>query len=196
MKDFKVEELPVFVLLKNLVMEDGYSEDSVISSFEWYKTSKNLKELQAMIPRPKFPKAEEKLDLLYVKFGDVLPEDKDDYYFDDAPAQLDDDISDIEIFGESYTILWVCPADKEKIIAAILEHLKKVTDNYKRDVDENNLFDVWSNYLERMWIYARDKETFAVQVVSEIKEELPELIARLPNAPDDHTWDEFENMLI
>ncbi|MEX0967393.1 MAG: hypothetical protein WD077_09150 [Bacteroidia bacterium] len=196
MTEILKESLPSFYLFKNLHLNEPYYVDTSIESYEWLKKGDSVEELQRQIPPPHYPEDEEKLELFRMKFGDVIPEDEDDYYFDDTPVQLDDEVTDRDIFDDSYTILWICPPDKETIISEILTHLKHKTRNHLDPVDTRDLLEVWEDFLDRIFIYTDDSKAFGSQLVSEVKDELPRRINQLPNGPTDATWEEFEMELL
>lgn len=190
------EELPVFALFKNLVLEDGYEPDAGIRDYEWMKTNRSLEPLQDQIPQPEFPEAQEQVDLLYEKFGDVLPEDEDEYWFDDSPQQLNEEIQDTSIFGETYTIAWLCPPDKKRVMSALMEHLKEATDQYRETVSADHLLVVWEEFIDRILFVADQPINYGSQLITEIKEELPARINKLPNAPTEADWDRFNEELL
>lgn len=196
MDKIRKDQLPAFYLFKNLRLEDPFIQDSSIESFEFMQRGDSFYELQNLIPNPEYPEEPALLKLFIHRFGDVLPEDENDYWYDDTPGQLCEDIQDKDIFGDSYTILWVCPPNKQLIIDAIIEHLKAETRGFRDEILESHLIDIWNDFIDRIQILSESNDIYGSQIISEIKEELPRHINKLPNAPSESTWEEFESNLI
>ena len=134
-------EKPCFLLVKNLDFEHPSDLDSPISRGEILSHSSNFDELKKMIPAPQLPEDEYKLSLFEKKFGEAKISLAQ---FDDSPWDISEgDPNDYEIFGESYTIIWICDPGETGIADYLAEQYLKLKD----------LISIWELYIDRMHFY-------------------------------------------
>lgn len=92
-----------------------------------------------LVPQPKYPTDAAQQGRFHKRFGwDVVAlsngsmmEHIPRFGFDDDP-QSDLRSSDRELFGETYTIFWLCPADPEVIASTLSEHTQYLLDSESR----------------------------------------------------------------
>ena len=136
-----------------------------------------------LVPQPQYPTDPAQQDRFHKRFGwDLVPlsdgtmmEQIPRFGFDDAPIS-DSRSSDRQLFGETYTIFWLCPADPEVIASTLFEHTQYLLDSESRPytlqsflekhralgpymwpcetIDRYLLLYVRQNYFERMCLWA------------------------------------------
>ena len=130
-------QLPAFLLVRNLRADyleincDAPEIDGdVLGVFD------SFAEAQALVPAPTVPTDPQKLILSKRRFGEIIGSDPRtgkqvrklaDVFFDTDPSnklsQVGNRPSDLDIFGERYTIVWVCPPDIDVVVERLLEEL-------------------------------------------------------------------------
>lgn len=193
--------LPVFVLFKDLVLSDPYSFDSEITSCTWARAGDDLERLQHQIPLPTIPDDPGRRRMLAEaeRFEDYVDPDtgvidQEGISFDDTLRQLTEPPTDLAIFGESYTVVWLCPPDLDRVTAAVMDHIERRTKGGTKEIDAFLLLEVWRDYLDRHHVAAPLSEE-ARERWLELNGEVEHRIRSLPNAPSEEAWDELERYL-
>jgi hypothetical protein len=127
---------------------------------------------------------------------------------------------DRDIFGEGYTIVWVCPADVEAVVDRLLRHVAErlygppdlsaeppfeaegPTASTRR-IDVYDLLDLWSKYIHRLCFHAPQLQTPSPaegmkarrQLRQHVVVALLQRLAALPNGPTPQDWDRLDELL-
>ncbi len=177
-------KLPVYILIKNLRFEHDFDIDAPIARGEIIRSGATYQELLNTLPKPEFPVDDYKLSLLDSKYGNIA---QDELEFDDSVFDIaEGDPSDFDIFSESYTIVFICPADEEFIVRFLLNE-------YNR---EHDLVNIWINCLDRIHIYP----FFSLEVTSEtlidnLADKFKSGVKLLPQPPSAEEWEELKDYL-
>jgi hypothetical protein len=177
-------EKPCFLLIKNLDFEHPEDLDSPISRGEIIAHSKNYDDLRNRIPDPKLPEDDYKLSLFEEKFGEANPAVA---RFDDSPLDITEgEPNDYEIFGESYTILWLYHYHEDSIADYLVEQYLKSKD----------LISIWEFYIDRLHIYpSYSLEQTSLDFYEDLCTIFEKKVSSCPNPPSDKEWDELNDYL-
>lgn len=183
----KDKALPGWAMLCNAEISFVPGEGSRIDSFEDARWSNSFSALRDLIPSPVLLDTREARELSSYRFSEEELK-SGAFSYNDKPAALTNEASDQELFGESWTIFWVVPPDKEAVIAAMLDVLEKESGGSK--ISAELLKQVWNNYLERIFFRLNgDEDMFEMHLLyDEIFNEVVERIQGLTNAPDEDSW--------
>ncbi len=176
--------MPCFVLFKNLRFEHDYDIDASIARGEIIDSDTSCEKLRSAIPRPQFPDDEYKISLLDSKYGHISEDELefDDTLFDITEGEPDD----YEIFGESYTLVFICPPDEEFI-------LKYLSNQYRKEKD---LVNIWISYIDRLHIFPfYSLEVTSDKFLENISENFQSIVKELPEPPTKEEWDELIDYL-
>ena len=186
-------QLPAFLLVRSLradYLEIHYDtleiDGEVLGLFD------SFAEAQAMVPAPTVPTDPQKLVLVKRRFGEIIDSDPRTgkqvrrlakVFFDTDPSNklslAGNRPGDLDIFGERYTIVWVCPPDIDVVVERLLEELagrlggeplsletaflraleqaaaseSGEEDSNDRRIDAYDLWDLWNRYIDRICWY-------------------------------------------
>ena len=93
-------------------------------------------------------------------------------------------------FGESYTMGWLCPNDKQRII----DHVMKNECFFKNPEKRFNVNLLWY-YLDSMIVFSDDEKCDEFKLWDSVKDTLTELINKHPNGPTKQDWGILDEML-
>lgn len=177
-------EKPCFLLIKNLDFEHPSDLDSPISRGEIQAHSTNFNELKKMIPAPQLPEEDYKLSLFEKKFGEIKISVAQ---YDDSPWDISEgDPNDYEIFGESYTIIWICEQNEDEIADFLVEQYLKLKD----------LISIWEFYIDRMHVYPYySLEQTSEDFYENIGNSFENRVNECKNPPSDEEWDSLNDYL-
>ncbi|MBD3273123.1 hypothetical protein GF385_02115 [Candidatus Dependentiae bacterium] len=178
------KRIPGFILTKNLMFEHQQNLDASITRGELIGYSSHFDELKKAIPYPGVPEDDYKLSLFDKKFG-ALKGSKAE--FDDSPLDIHEgDPSDYEIFGESYTISWICLPDPGEVSEYLVERYKE-----KRD-----LIEIWDNYIDRMHVFPfYSLETSSDQFYENVCDLFEGKVNDISQPPSEKEWDILNDYL-
>jgi hypothetical protein len=230
--------LPAFLLLKNM-HEDwpgivGLDAACLDGEVLWITDS--FEEAHELVPAPTVPTDPEKLALLQDRFGvdhcydpetgewtEHLPHLAFDTDPDHNGLRLLDDVPrDFDIFGESYTVVWVCPADVQAVVDRLMGHaaerltgrigipaplellrlFNEADPRTARRIDGYDLFEIWRQYIDRICFFAPELEPAEGPggSRSELREQIINTFSAqlkgMPNGPGDEDWEVLEEMLL
>jgi hypothetical protein len=177
-------EKPCFLLIKNLDFEHPSDLDSPVSRGELLGHSTSFDELKKKIPAPQLPDEDYKLSLFEKKFGETKISLAQ---FDDSPWDIaDGEPNDYEIFGESYTIIWVCNPNEDGIAEYLVEQYLMSRD----------LITIWELYIDRMHIhpyYSLDQtsEDYYENICNAFEYN----VNKCKNPPSEEEWDSLNEYL-
>ncbi len=197
-KQLETFNSPRFVLFKNL----KFKEDSLLLDIHEIKQGEivyvgdTYTEVSKYIPKSIYPTDVEKQQLFEDKYGD---RDDVDFSFNVSPyAIVDIDPEDVErmpdfdIFGESYTVLWVCPADVEVIVKSLINHIKRQAK--QNSTIGGELYTIWVDYIDNISINSHQDQIAAVELITQVKKVFEKEVNLLPNIPTQNDWDFIEEM--
>lgn len=181
------KQIPGFALLKNITIENVPRKGMRISGFDESYYADSYGALQQMLPSPKLLKTREAKEQASYKYSEKDLEEAN-FVFDDLPVSLTNESSDRELFGESYTIFWVVPAEKEVILELLLADFNA---NPDIQITAEQIKTTWHEKLNRIFFhFTGDADTAHLAMIQEeIEEDLIELISNLPNAPVESAWE-------
>ncbi len=176
--------IPKFILIKNLWFEHINDLDAPITRGEIIKYAEDFDEVKMAIPHPALPEDDYKQSLFEKKLGELK---KSLAVFDDSPYDISEgDPADYEIFGESYTVIWVCPPDVEEIVDYLVEKYAELRD----------LVAIWEYYIDRMHIYPfYSLETTSDDFYDNVCDLFEKKVNKLEEPPGDKEWDELNDYL-
>ncbi len=181
------KELPGWLLIKNAMISENGGEGHRITSYDEHFWSLSYEEVKAKIPVPKLLDTREAKELVSYRFSEDDISAKN-FAFDDLPNSLMNEGNDKEIFGESWTLFWVVPPDKDRVIEIIVNHFKGITAD---KISSDHIKSVWESMVDRMFF--RHKDDLSVLDLLElhqgVNEELISAINALEIAPDEESWD-------
>ncbi len=178
------KKVPGFILIKNLMFEHQNDLDAPITRGELIGYDSHFGELKKIIPYPSVPEDDYKLSLFDKKFGELRGAKAE---FDDSPFDIHEgDPTDYEIFGESYTISWICPPDPEKVSDYLV----------KRYGEKRNLIIIWDNYIDRMHVFPfYSLETTSDEFYENVCDLFEEKVNEISQPPSEKEWDELNEYL-
>ena len=181
------KQIPGFALLKNVTIENVPRKGMRISGFDESHYADSYSALQQLIPSPKLLDTREAKEQASYKYSKAQLSAAQ-FIFDDLPVSLTNESSDRELFGDSYTIFWVVPAEKEVILELLLADFKA---NPEGQITAEQINATWQEKLNRLFFhFTGEADTIHLAVIQEeIEEDLIEAINSLPNAPEESAWE-------
>jgi len=177
---------PGFVLLKNartrFVSGIGYQ----VSTFESAQWNEQLQPLLQCIPKPQLLHSKEARELASWRFSDeeIM---QGHFAFDTFPASLLSETTDLDLFGECYTIFWIAEPDAEWIIGSVLSRFESLPK--EKVIAEEAIREIWNETIERIFFYPhRDIETELFLKFDDVIDEIISKVNALPNAPLPASW--------
>ncbi|MFI5251438.1 MAG: hypothetical protein ACHQQQ_03305 [Bacteroidota bacterium] len=158
--------LPTHVLFKNLELNYVQGEGKILS-FDWAKPGDSIVELKNLIPKPTIlPSDPKQLNYFlncysWSKVKEFEAHyDEQTYEFDDSLNSFDNDpmetrSKDFLMYGESYTILWLCLPQRQIVIDYLMDYIKKLTNNYTT-MHWHHLGTFFRDYIYRMYCFPDD----------------------------------------
>jgi hypothetical protein len=188
--------LPCWVLLKNANLKFTLGKGYLITDYEEIEWSPFFEPLVSKMPPPVLQNTREAKELASYRFSEEELK-AEVYRYDNLPAALLNEANDREIFGESWTIFWVIPPDKEAVISLVCDKLEKEAHG---KISAEQLKNLWDSCIDRIFIrYEENAEiTEVAMLMQDLQEELIERISSLDKAPNEEAWevlneDEFWN---
>jgi hypothetical protein len=181
------KELPGWLLIKNASISENAGEGHRITSYDEHHWSTSYNEIKALIPTPELINTREAKELISYRYSEEEIANKN-FAFDDLPNSLMNEGNDQEIFGESWTLFWVVPPDKDRVIEIVVNHFKSLA---SEKISSEQIKAVWESMVDRLFF--RHKDDLSVLDLLElhqgVNEELIPAINVLENAPDEESWD-------
>ena len=181
------KQIPGFALLKNVTIENVPRKGMRISGFDESHYADSYGALHQLIPIPKLLETREAKEQASYKYSEADLRAAN-FVFDDLPLSLTNESSDRELFGESYTIFWVVPADKEAIMELLLADFKA---NPESQITAEQIKALWQEKLNRLFFhFSGEADTIHLALIQEeLEEDVIEAINNLPNAPEESAWE-------
>ena len=154
-------KLPTFLLFKNLtIWSDTLLNTKDFVNGEIIAESNSYNELKHLIPDLEVPTDELSHFRLIENYG-YFPEECE---FNDNPNELCKDTksliySDKKLFGESYTIVWICPEDPQLAIDYIKNFILYKAQNIN---NINLIIDIQKQYLDRLCVFSSSNKNSKV----------------------------------
>ena len=192
---------PQFVLIKNL--ETPNMVFDTVNDFiagEVICLTDTLADAESQIPEFTFPSDADKQELyrdIFEDGEDMVAGDKLEY----SPSNLPWAIIDPEdcpydsgkiVFGVTYTVIWVCPPDKQMIIENLIKQMQELVKLNKSSLGSEIDY-IWNEVLERI-ILTNVENSGDEDITLEIKGGLEERLNQLPNAPTQADLDYLDEM--
>jgi hypothetical protein len=180
------KQLPGWLLVHNanLVTEAAGLR---IASFDEAFWSDSFDELGAKIPKAHLKNSKEAKELAGYRFSEEELK-QGDFSFDTMPAALMNEGNDKDLFGESWTMFWVAPAEAETTIALISHALESGATG---KISPEQIKQCWIERVDR--IFFRQPEDMEVMDLLQLHEDFNEglipAINALDCAPDEESWE-------
>jgi len=192
---------PKFVLIKDL--ETPYMVFDTVDDFiagEVICITETLSEAQSQIPEFTFPSDPEKQELyrdIFEDGEDMVAGDALEYVGSNLPWAIIDPEdcpydSGKAVFGVTYTVVWVCPPDKNLIIENLIKQIQDLIKQNKSSLASEISY-IWDEILERI-IFTHENNSDDESLKYDIKNELEKTLNQLPNAPTQADWDYLDEM--
>jgi hypothetical protein len=108
-----------------------------------------------------------------------------------------EDINDKVVFGESYTIIWACPNNEDKVVDYLINIVKQ-----QREERKNNdydwaapLWEIHEEYCDLIFI-TESNEDWSYGFVSNVSSKFDKAVDQLPNGPSKDDWDEVDERIM
>lgn len=154
--------LPTFALIKDLQLVDA-EDDPRINGGQIIETATQPEVLLTKIPNPSFPADAARRKMLAKRFWAMSADDfqaevnAGEMGFNSYPLAVADSPGDHEIFGESYSVAWLCGDD---ILASAKQMMAAVTPAARKEGSlEDGIVYIYSEFIDRM-IYVGKPETY------------------------------------
>ena len=179
-----------------------------------------------LVPQPEYPEDAVRQDHFHKRFGwnQVAMSDGSmlkqvpSFGFDDDPIS-DRRQSDTELFGETYTIYWLSPADPGIIASTLIDHAGQLVASDSRSfalqslleehhalgpysrpcetIDGYVLLYVWQKYFDRMCLWDGNASDRAhADVLETARNGFADQVSRLPHGPSAADWNRLDELLL
>ena len=206
-------QLPLFVTIKNfnLSLNHGVNNAALLTGGKVVSLKPTICEARDSIPMPVYPKdslkkqkLEEHDDFEDMKIvstealrDDTISDNCDlvisGFHFHDNPYD-EEAMDDYEILGVSFSIIWVCQDDFDATIEHLLDFAKEAAKDDER-IGCSILRQVWSDYLDRLFILSEDIQKDYCDFIFNVRGEFIRRVSLQPKAPLQSDWDDLEEML-
>jgi hypothetical protein len=188
--------LPCWVLLKNTNLKFTLGKGYQVIDFEEIEWAPFIEPLVSKIPHPVLKDTRDAKELASYRYSEEELK-AESFHFDTLPSALLSEANDKDLFGESHTIFWIIPPDKEAVINLVCEKLEKEAHGR---ISADQLKNLWDNCIDRIFIrYEENSDIVEIALLmQDLQEELIERISALDKAPTEDAWevlneDEFWN---
>jgi hypothetical protein len=193
-------KLPSMCLFHNADIDWSWHPNLDFTVCDCVVDGDDLDELRSLVPEPALPTDPEKLALYRqhrTQDRIITWNEKGDWSEEVEPPRFDDSLdlfatgaSDLEIFGESYTILLVVPPD----VGIAVDYLLKVLPDPAGQIDGFYLLKAWTDYVDRLtfWPVTADSHQLWLEVTAGLEARLNSL----PNGPGKDDWDDLNELLL
>ena len=183
-----------------------------------------------LVPQPAYPEGTIQQERFHARFGWKQVQISDGSMVQQVPAfGFDDDprsvsrhrglrlATDTELFGESYTVFWLCPPDPEVIVDTLLDHVQRLRscethpsslrallerhgalNPYMRPcetIDGFLLLYVWQNYFDRMCLQVSNDSDHEHRDVCQVAREMfVTQVKQLPRGPLVSDWKRLDEL--
>ena len=229
----ETETLPAFFLIRNLEYDTEHAQlplESWRMSGRCIEVAHTFDDATKRVPKARLPRDPKKREALLLRFG-TRSTLGDDGKWRDEPASfgyslnpeakneliLQGRATDQELFGESYTVLWICPTDVEQVIYFLMSHVNQYMAISPRPYDflatmdaacteeasasrfgAWDLFYFWRTYQDRICFACTEDDKFddLLDLANEIRGGFAQRLKEMPNGPTDWDWERFEELLL
>lgn len=197
-------EKPCFALFRNLpAAVDLEPAEATIrrGEAEFIAASKHFNALLRLVPEPCKLADEALVDWSWVELlirsnrlneGNLEPQYDTSYASRAGYWEGCEEIKDEEVFGDSYTIVWLCSYDIDQVVASAVEYYlhRNPQPGYSAGWI---LLDLWQTRLDRICLLDDVMENY--EFFQEAETAISEALDRLPNGPSKEGWDALEKFL-
>jgi hypothetical protein len=192
---------------------------------EFVGLTRTFDQARQLVPQPEYPEDTFRQDQFHKRFGwrhialsdGSLLKEVPSFGFDDKPI-TDCRRSDRDLFGETYTVFWLCPLDIEVAVSTLIDHVEQLIGSDSRTAALESLLErhhalgpywqpcetidcylllfVWRNYLDRMCLWGGDSSSHAyAEFLNVVRQRFVDHVSQLPNGPSRHDWDRLYKLL-
>ncbi len=183
-----------------------------------------------LVPQPAYPEGAIQQERFHARFGwkhvqisdGMIVQQVPTFGFDDNPGSVYGLRSqglapDTELFGESYTVFWICPPDPEVIADTLLDHVQQLhscethpsslrallerhgeLNPYARPcktIDGFLLLYVWQHYFDRMCLQVSNDSDHEHRDVCKVAREMfVTQVNQLPRGPSADDWKRLDEL--
>jgi hypothetical protein len=181
------KQLPGWLLVKNAVISGDDGSGHRIASFDEHYFSDSFDELKAKMPKARLADTREAREYASYRYDEAAIK-AGSFEFNDLPISLMNEGSDRELFGESWTMFWVVPPNKDEVIKLITDYL---TANADGKISSDLIHTCWNERLNRLFF--RHNEELEMEelmyLYQDLHEEVIPAINALECAPDEESWE-------
>lgn len=192
---------PKFVLIKDL--KTPYMAFDTVNDFiagDVICLTNTLAEAESLIPNFTFPSDVEKQKLYIEIFedgDDMETGDELEYVGSNLPWAIIDPEdcpfdSGKDVFGVTYTVVWVCPVDKKMIVDHLMKQIQGLVKRNKSSLGSEISY-IWDEILERI-IFTDDDKSKDESIRYDIKGDFEARLKQLPSAPAQADWGYLDEM--
>ncbi len=191
---------------------------------EFVGVTRTFDQARQLVPQPEYPEDTFRQGEFHKRFGwshialsdGSLLKQVPSFGFDDKPV-TDCRRSDRDLFGETYTVFWLCPPDERVIVSTLIDHVENMVGSdshpvalrsllerhnalgpYSRPcetIDGYMLLFVWMNYFNRMCIWDKDDSgRTPADLLKTVRQEFVDQVNRLPHGPTTADWNRIDNL--
>lgn len=181
------KKLPGWAMLHNARLSYHPREGHRVSHFDEVFWSESIEELRAKIGTPVLLNNREAREMAMYRFGEEELK-AGNFRFDDMPGALTSESSDMEIFGESWVIFWVCPPDLDFITHYLLDKLEAEAGER---IEAQQIKEVWDDYLHRIFFFHKGEGDMVelTLLYDSVQDTLMEQINASEKAPAESAWE-------
>ena len=183
-----------------------------------------------LVPLPEYPEGSVQQDRFHARFGwkqvpisdGTMVQQVPTFGFDDDPRSVfihrgEGLATDTDLFGESYTVFWLCPPDPEVIADTLLDHVQRLracethpsslqallerhgaSNPYMRrceTIDSYLLLYVWQHYFDRMCLRVSNDADHEHRDVCQVAREMfVTQVNQLPRGPSAADWKRLDEL--
>jgi hypothetical protein len=182
------QQLPGWLLLKNATLSRAEGFGQRIGGFEEYFWENSWEKISQHLPQPVLLANREARELAAWRFSEEEIQ-AGRFTFDTLPNALLNEGNDKDVFGSSWTIFWVVPPDKDRIIALVCEALTTLSGDSK--ILDIHIDEVWKTRVNRLFVAHRDDlDSLQLMEIHEaVENELVDAVNAMENAPEEAAWE-------
>jgi len=181
------KQLPGWALLHNARIAYHLRDGHTVSAYDDIHWSESIAELRSKITAPTLLNSKEAREMMHFRYS---PEEihTNSFKFDDLPSSLMSESSDWELFGESWVIFWVVPADKDWVVNYLLAKAEREAAD---QISAEQIKEIWDDYLHRIFFQHLGEEDVVrlTLLYDEVQEELMERMNASDKAPEESAWE-------
>jgi len=179
--------IPGWILIKNAVIAGNDGSGHRIASFDEHYYSTSFEELKEKMPKAVLQNTREAKEYASYRFSEAEIK-AGDYHFNDLPISLMNEGSDRELFGESWTLFWIVPPNKDEVIKLVCDYLSENSDG---KISADSILTCWNERVNRLFFRHNEQldMTELMHLYQDLHDELIPAVNALECAPDEESWE-------